>query len=61
MLSQPQQQEQQCSWTQSYAEGTTWIAYQAQDVVYASGPDILDAASPCHQQFKTLPTFPFGC
>lgn len=49
----------QCQWTQSYAEGSSWKAYQAQDMVYLAGPDLLDAAHPLERHLA-IP-LRFGC
>jgi hypothetical protein len=48
-----------CEFTQSYTEGSSWTAYQATDVLYAGGPDVLEAANPLDRQYS-LP-FMFGC
>ena len=48
-----------CHFTQSYTEGSSWEAYQARDLVYCGGSDILEAANPMDHQM-TIP-FMFGC
>lgn len=51
--------EQQCHFTQSYTEGSSWKAYQARDLVYGGGQDVLHAANPLDHQMA-IP-FLFGC
>jgi hypothetical protein len=48
-----------CQFTQSYTEGSSWQAYQSRDVVYCGGQDVLEAANPMDNQ-KAIP-FMFGC
>jgi hypothetical protein len=51
--------EQTCHFTQSYTEGSSWEAYQARDMVYCGGQDVLQAANPMDHQMA-IP-FLFGC
>ena len=48
-----------CVFTQSYAEGSSWSAYQSYDLLFPGGTSILDAADPQHAKLST--NYPFGC
>jgi hypothetical protein len=48
-----------CQFTQSYTEGSSWRAYQAKDIVYCGGTDVLEAANPLDRQYSV--PFMFGC
>jgi hypothetical protein len=48
-----------CVLSQSYTEGSSWVAYLAEDELFCGGNDILDAADPMNQEFM-IP-FMFGC
>ena len=50
---------QRCQFTQSYTEGSSWKAYQARDLVYGGGQDVLHAANMQDNQMA-IP-FLFGC
>jgi hypothetical protein len=49
----------QCIFSQSYTEGSSWEAFQAQDMFYCGGNNILASADQKSQQFS-IP-FLFGC
>jgi hypothetical protein len=51
--------KKRCQFTQSYTEGSSWEAFQAKDVVYLGGSDVLEAANPIDRQFSLQ--FMFGC
>ncbi len=51
--------ENRCILTQSYTEGSSWTAFQAQDVFFCGGTNVLDAADPNDRRFAT--EFQFGC
>eukprot|EP00980_Cylindrotheca_fusiformis_P028509 scaffold22607_cov123-Cylindrotheca_fusiformis.AAC.6 len=48
-----------CRFSQAYTEGSSWKAYQAMDLLYCGGTDILQAASHVDTNFS-IP-FMFGC
>jgi Xylanase inhibitor N-terminal len=48
-----------CVITQSYTEGSSWEAYQVQDLLHLGGNDILASVNPSSQSY-TIP-FMFGC
>ncbi|KAL3936942.1 MAG: hypothetical protein SGBAC_007843 [Bacillariaceae sp.] len=48
-----------CYFSQAYTEGSSWMAYQAKDLVYCGGRDLLQAASPLDTNYS-IP-FMFGC
>lgn len=48
-----------CVITQSYTEGSSWEAYQVQDLLYLGGNDILASVNPSSQSYG-IP-FMFGC
>jgi hypothetical protein len=48
-----------CAFTQSYTEGSSWEAYQVQDVLHLGGNDILASVDPSSQSYA-IP-FMFGC
>ena len=51
--------DNRCILTQSYTEGSSWTAFQAQDVFFCGGTNVLDAADPNDRRFAT--EFQFGC
>ena len=55
----PTNQSRKCYFAQAYAEGSAWEAYQAKDVIYLGGNDLLEAANPLDRQFAT--ELMFGC
>ncbi len=48
-----------CMVAQSYTEGSSWAAYQAKDMLFCGGRDVLSAADPLDQRFSV--DFVFGC
>ncbi|KAG7360040.1 aspartic peptidase domain containing protein [Nitzschia inconspicua] len=48
-----------CKFKQAYTEGSSWVAYQAQDIVYCGGTDLIDAVDPTDIKYS-IP-FVFGC
>jgi hypothetical protein len=48
-----------CRFSQAYTEGSSWEAYQAKDLLYCGGTDILQAAS--HVDTNYSIPFMFGC
>jgi len=48
-----------CVFSQSYTEGSSWQAYQVNDMVYFGGKDVLSAADPTDHRFSV--EFMFGC
>lgn len=51
--------KRRCQFTQSYTEGSSWEAYQARDVLYLGGSNILEGANPLNRQYSLK--FMFGC
>lgn len=49
----------QCTFSQSYTEGSSWDAFQVQDMFYLAGNNVLHAADPDNQK-HAIP-FLFGC
>lgn len=49
----------QCIFKQAYTEGSSWVAYQAKDIVYSGGTDLMDAVDPSDIKYS-IP-FVFGC
>ncbi|CAJ1949947.1 unnamed protein product [Cylindrotheca closterium] len=48
-----------CYFSQAYTEGSSWMGYQAKDLVYCGGRDLLQAASQLDTNYS-IP-FMFGC
>jgi Xylanase inhibitor N-terminal len=48
-----------CKFKQAYTEGSSWVAYQAKDIVYCGGTDLIDAVDPVDVRYS-IP-FVFGC
>lgn len=48
-----------CAFTQSYTEGSSWEAYQVEDVLHLGGSDLLASVDPLSQSYA-IP-FMFGC
>jgi hypothetical protein len=49
----------QCRFSQSYTEGSSWLAVQVQDSFYCGGNDILDSVNPNDSKYAI--DFMFGC
>ena len=49
----------QCLFSQSYTEGSSWDAIQVRDRLYCGGKDVLDAVEPKDQRYAI--DFMFGC
>jgi len=49
----------ECRFTQSYTEGSSWVAVQVKDRFYCGGTDILDSVEPNDEKYAI--DFMFGC
>ena len=56
---QQQSQSPRCKFKQAYTEGSSWTAYQAKDIVYCGGTDLMEAVDPTDIEYS-IP-FVFGC
>jgi hypothetical protein len=52
-------QSPRCKFKQAYTEGSSWTAYQAKDIVYCGGTDLMEAVDPTDIEYS-IP-FVFGC
>ena len=52
-------QDDRCTFSQSYTEGSSWEAYQVEDLVYLGGRDMLAMADPRNTDYAI--DFMFGC
>jgi hypothetical protein len=48
-----------CKFQQAYTEGSSWVAYQARDIVYCGGTGLIEAVDPIDIKYS-IP-FVFGC
>lgn len=51
--------DERCYFSQSYTEGSSWEAYQVEDLVYLGGRDMLAMADPRNTDYAV--NFMFGC
>jgi len=50
---------QSCTFQQAYTEGSSWKAFQVQDIVFVGGKDMFSAADPVANRYSV--DFTFGC
>ena len=51
--------QDQCVFSQTYTEGSSWHAYESMDKVFVGGKELSSSLNPINNAFKT--NFPFGC
>ena len=54
-----QERPRGCVFQQSYTEGSSWKAFQVQDIVFVGGKDVFSAADPIATRYSV--DFTFGC